>query len=79
VDDLQRLAEDAVGRVPFVLAVNKADLRDQWQIGAAAIEERRRAGWHVVETSAKTGDLVEDAFSTLARDMLTLTSQNRHD
>ena len=77
VDDLQRVAEDAVGRVPFVLAVNKADLRDQWQIDAAAIEERRRAGWHVVETSAKTGAMVEDAFSTLARDMLTLTSQNR--
>ena len=79
VDELHRLAEDSVGRVPFVLAVNKADLRDQWQIDAAAIEERRRAGWHVVETSAKTGDMVESAFSTLARDMLTLTSQNRHD
>lgn len=79
VDELQRLAEDALGRVPFVLAVNKADLRDQWQIDAAAIEERRRAGWHVVETSAKTGDMVEGAFSTLARDMLTLTPQSRHD
>ncbi len=54
VIELQRLAEEAVGRVPFVFAVNKADLRDQWQIDAAAIAERRRAGWHVVETSAKT-------------------------
>ena len=79
VDDLQRLAEDAIGRVPFVLAVNKADLRDRWQIDAAAIEERRRAGWHVVETSAKTGEMVESAFLTLAREMLTLASQNRHD
>jgi small GTP-binding protein len=79
VDDLQRLAEESIGRVPFVLAVNKADLRDQWQIDAAALEERRRAGWHVVETSAKTGEMVEGAFATLARDMLTLTGQNRHD
>jgi small GTP-binding protein len=79
VDDLRRLAEDAIGRVPFVLAVNKADLRERWQIDAAALEERRRASWHVVETSAKTGDMVEGAFATLARDMLTVTSQNRDD
>ena len=78
-DDLRRLAEDAIGGVPFVLAVNKADLRDEWQIDAAAIEDRRRAGWHVVETSAKTGDMVEDAFATLTRTMLAHTSQNRHD
>jgi small GTP-binding protein len=77
VDDLQRVAEEAIGRVPFVLAVNKADLRDRWQIDAAAIDERRRAGWHVVETSAKTGDMVEGAFATLARAMVTLDSQNR--
>jgi hypothetical protein len=79
VDDLRRLTEDAIGRVPFVLAVNKADLRDEWQIDAAAIEERRRAGWHVVETSAKTGDMVEGAFAALAGAMLTHTSQNSHD
>ena len=78
-DELQSLATEAIGRVPFVLAINKADLRDQWQIDAASIEQRRRAGWHVVETSAKTGDMVEGAFSTLARNMLTLTSQDRHD
>ena len=59
--------------------MNKADLRDQWQIEDAAIEERRRAGWHVVETSAKTGEMVEDAFATLARAMLTPTPQGRHD
>jgi small GTP-binding protein len=78
-DELQRLAEDTIGRVPFVLAINKADLRDQWQVDAAAIEQRRRGGWQVIETSAKTGDKVEGAFATLARDMVTLTSQNRHD
>ena len=77
-DELRRLAEEAVGRVPFVLAVNKADLRRDWQIDAAAIDERSRAGWRVVETSAKTGDRVEGAFATLARAMLTPTSQDRH-
>jgi hypothetical protein len=78
-DELQRLAEDEIGRVPFVLAVNKADLRAQWQIDRAAIDERRRAGWHVLETSAKTGDMVEGAFVTLAHGMLTSATQNQHD
>ena len=77
VDDLRRLTEDHAAGMPFVLAVNKADLRDQWQIESAVIEERRHAGWHVIETSAKTGDLVEDAFATLARAMLVHIPQGR--
>ena len=68
--EVQRIAEDALGPVPFILAVNKADLRSQWQIDAASLDERRQAGWHVLETSAKTGDMVDGAFSSLARDMV---------
>lgn len=70
VIEVQRLAEETLGRVPFILAVNKADLRSQWEIDEDAIEDRRRAGWRVVETSAKTGEMVEEAFSTLAGDMV---------
>ena len=77
VDDLRRLTEETAAGMPFVLAVNKADLRDQWQIEGAVIEERRHAGWQVIETSAKTGDLVEDAFATLARAMLVHIPQGR--
>jgi hypothetical protein len=50
--------------------VNKADLRSQWEIDAAALDERRRAGWRVLETSAKTGEMVEGAFTSLAGDMV---------
>lgn len=68
--EVQRLAEETLGRVPFILVVNKADLRSQWEIDAAALDDRRRAGWHVLETSAKTGEMVEGAFTSLARDMV---------
>ena len=67
--EVQRIAEDALGRVPFILVVNKADLRSQWEIDATALDERRRAGWHVTEASAKTGEMVEGAFTSLATDM----------
>jgi len=70
VIEVQRLAEETLGRVPFILAVNKADLRSQWEIDEDALENRRRAGWRVVETSAKTGEMVEGAFATLAGDMV---------
>lgn len=73
--EVQRLAEAALGRVPFIFAVNKSDLRDQWEIDEDALESRRRAGWRVLETSAKTGVMVEGAFATLARDMVAVERQ----
>lgn len=68
--EVQRLAEEALGPVPFIFVVNKADLRSQWEIDAAALAERRHAGWHVLEASAKTGEMVEGAFTSLASDMV---------
>jgi small GTP-binding protein len=68
--EVHRIAEETLGGVPFILVVNKADLRSQWEIDAAALDERRRAGWRVLETSAKTGEMVEGAFATLAGDMV---------
>lgn len=68
--EVQRVAEEALGPVPFILAVNKADLANEWEIEQAAIDELAARGWHVLKTSAKTGAMVEGAFSTLARAML---------
>jgi hypothetical protein len=57
--------------MPFVLCLNKADLRAQWEIDVALVAERARTeGWIVIETSAKLGTGVEDAFAALASRML---------
>lgn len=78
--EVQRLAEETIGRVPFILAVNKADLRDDWDIDQAAIDELARTGWQVLKTSAKTGEMVEGAFATLARAMLAPSAgKDRHE
>ena len=61
---LHEAAQRAIGKVPFVLAVNKADLADAWEIDPAALE---RFGVPVVRTSAKSGEHVEDTFAALAR------------
>jgi hypothetical protein len=49
-----------------VLALNKADLAETWQLDAAA-EQGAGEGWHKLRTSAKTGEGVESAFQWLAQ------------
>jgi small GTP-binding protein len=66
---LHATAEQSIGRVPFILIVNKADLTN-WEISDALLDRYSRQGWSVLRTSAKTGDHVETAFADLARAML---------
>jgi len=68
--DLQRKIETIVGRVPFVLAVNKADRRAEWEIEEMDLQPLRTRGWTVCNGSAKTGDGVEALFSSLALQLL---------
>lgn len=68
--EIQGRAQETLGPVPYVFLINKADLINEWDIDErerAALEEK---GWHVIETSAKTGAGVEEAFLTLARKMM---------
>jgi small GTP-binding protein len=69
---LQSRAQEVVGKVPFVLMVNKADLAEKWEVDEAALAELAARGWPAFKTSAKTGAGVEDAFLTLARRMVGL-------
>jgi len=63
-------AQEAAGGVPFLLVVNKADLRDQWEINDEDLSECTSRGWRVITASAKTGDTVERLFLDLAYRML---------
>lgn len=68
--NIQQRVESEVGSRPFLLLVNKADLRETWAIPDSAWEELSAAGWTVLETSAKSGQHVEEAFLSLASRML---------
>jgi small GTP-binding protein len=68
--EIQARAQDTIGTVPFLLLINKADLIEQWNLEAREMEALAAKGWHVIETSAKTGAGVEEAFLTLARKMM---------
>jgi small GTP-binding protein len=63
---LQENAEGRAAGLPFVLCLNKADLWGQWAISATQQEWLTEKGWTVLQTSARSGDSVEEAFHTLS-------------
>ena len=63
-------ADKALGSVHAVLVLNKCDLTEQWEIEPEKENELSGQGWSLVRTSAKTGQGVEEVFTTLARAML---------
>lgn len=67
---IQQRVETEIGPQPFLLLVNKADLRAEWEISPSAWDDLKDRGWTILETSAKTGDHVEEAFRTLTSRIL---------
>jgi small GTP-binding protein len=67
--EMQKVADRALGKAPFVLMVNKADMQDDWAIQAADLDGLIAKGWSVFRTSAKTGEGVIDGFTQLAAAM----------
>lgn len=70
VTRLRDLALATIGDVPSLVAINKADLTDDWELDGGVKESLQEAGLHVFETSAKTRQGVEAAFHWLAHQMI---------
>jgi small GTP-binding protein len=63
--DLLMQSRTLLPSAEVVIAINKLDLVEQWEIAPSAIEELRRT-LSVHETSARTGEGVEAIFADLA-------------
>ena len=63
---LRRRVEADCGPLPFVLLLNKNDLKEQWAITDAELDDLRQNGWWARSSSARTGEGVDDAFKDLA-------------
>lgn len=68
--ELRAKALELVGPVPHYVLVNKADLAPIWEIEEKDLIAVEAAGAKIIKTSAKTGLAVEDAFTSLAREMM---------
>ena len=67
---IQQNATDTLGPVPFVVLINKQDRRAEWEITDDDLAQLDQRGWSFLMSSAKTGQGVEEAFTTLARAVL---------
>ena len=67
---LQARAEATVGKVPFILLLNKVDLEQHWRVDPEELDRLKASKWLMTTTSAKTGQGVENAFATLAQKMM---------
>jgi small GTP-binding protein len=70
--DISKRVGAALGSLPTLLLLNKADLEDDWEIDDVTIDQLEKQGWFTQRTSAKTGSGVEDAFSALARNLISI-------
>ncbi len=68
--NLKTIVEKTIGKCPFILVINKLDLKDQWEIDPLALEELHEQGVHVIQTSAKTGIGVEQTFQLLVKKIM---------
>jgi small GTP-binding protein len=64
--------EQVVGKVPTVIVGNKMDLAEPDSMGVMLLDSiAQKLGYHVMMCSAKTGENVEDIFSTLGEQLVT--------
>lgn len=74
--NMHKEAREYTGDVPFIVAINKADLREeQWQVEQEQIKALEDDGAIIVLTSAKTGEGVEETFQLLTQNMLKSESE----
>ncbi len=67
---LRKRVDEAIGRVPSILALNKYDLKAQWELDRSLIEATDNGDLWIIHTSAKTGTSVEAVFEHLAAKMV---------
>lgn len=67
---LQYRAEQETGNVPFIIVINKVDLKAEWEIDSSTLEELKQQDFMVIETSAKTGEGVQELFTVLTTKMM---------
>lgn len=68
--DLLSRVEGEMGRLPLVVAINKVDLTDAWQLDSVRIARLEPLGCPVMRSSARTGEGVEEAFQALAEQLV---------
>lgn len=62
---LQEMVETSIGSMPFVLALNKCDLKEDWVESLSELDALKEKAVGVFETSAKLDTGVDELFQAL--------------
>lgn len=68
--ELRKTVHEVTGPIPYIMVINKCDLRADWEVRTQLIDELRGRGEQIILASAKTGEGVEEAFLGLSERML---------
>lgn len=71
---LHQLVKENMGLKPFVLALNKVDLRKDWVL-EDELDSIKNEAYGCIETSAKSGLMVPELFEKLAAALIPADSQ----
>lgn len=67
---LHNMVRDIMGELPVAFAINKADLKEQWQLDNKHIQILAQNGHPVIETSAKLDQGINEIFNALAKQLV---------
>ncbi len=67
---LMDMTREICGTLPYIFAINKCDLQKEWDIESRTLDRMNEEGYHMIQTSAKTGHGVQIAFERLAEQMI---------
>jgi small GTP-binding protein len=67
---LHEMALNKIGKMPFLVLVNKNDLQEEWEITDEHLKLFEEKNMKVIYTSAKSGEGVEEAFGELTKMMM---------
>ena len=70
--DIRNNLQQKFPNIPFIILINKDDLKQHWEVAQPQIKQLQEADIQVVQTSAKTGVLVKESFEDLGRLILSL-------
>ena len=68
--ELKNFVFNTLGEKDFYLLINKVDLFDTWEIKENMLQDLKDDGWQILNTSAKTGENVEETFINLAKKLV---------
>jgi len=63
---LHELVLETLGQKPFVLVLNKSDIKSEWEINDAIYNQLSTAAISTIETSAKMDNGVDEVYQTIA-------------